>query len=64
MGHAYVDPDDAIVSCIIFLCSDMCHMDLIDVILSRMTSMSSSSILGNEVVSMASYVRGSNVHGV
>ena len=40
VGHAYVESDDAIVSCIISLCCAMCHMDLIDVILSRMTSMS------------------------
>ena len=37
VGHAYVQSDDAMVSCIISLCSAMCHMDLIDVILSRMT---------------------------
>ena len=64
MGHAYLESDDAIVSCIISLCSAMCHMDLIDVILSRMTSMSFYSIRGIEVVSMASYVRSSNVHVV
>ena len=44
VGHAYVEPDDAIVLCIISLCAAMCHMDLIDVILSRMTSMSFSPI--------------------
>ena len=37
MGHTYVESDDAIVSCIISLCSAICHMDLIDVILLRMT---------------------------
>ena len=40
----YVESDDAIVSCIISLCSAMCHMDLIDVILWRMTSISFSSM--------------------
>ena len=44
VGHAYVESDDAIVWCIISLCSAMSHMDLIDVILSRMTSMSVSSM--------------------
>ena len=44
VGHAYVESDDAIVLCIISLCSAMCHMDLIDAILSRMTSMSFSSM--------------------
>ena len=37
MGHAYVESDDAMVSCIISLCYAMCHIDLIDVILSRVT---------------------------
>ena len=44
MGHAYVKSNDAIVSCIISLCCAMCHMNLIHVILSRMTSMSFSSM--------------------
>ena len=44
VGHAYVESHDAIVSCIISLCSAMCHMEVIDVILSRMTSMSFSSM--------------------
>ena len=44
VGHAYVESDDAIVSCIISLCSAMCHMDVIHVILSHMTSMSFSSM--------------------
>ena len=44
VGHTYLESDDAIVSCIISLCSAMCHMDLIDVILPGMTSMSCSSI--------------------
>ena len=35
VGHAYVESDDAILSYIISLCSAMCDMDLIDVILSR-----------------------------
>ena len=37
MTHAYVESDDALVSCIVSLCFTMCHMDVIDVILSRMT---------------------------
>ena len=37
VGHAYVESYDAIVSCIIFLCVAMYHMDVIDVILSRIT---------------------------
>ena len=40
--HAHVKSDDAIVLCVISLCSAMCHMDVMDVILSRMTSMSFS----------------------
>ena len=44
VGHADVEFDDAIVSCIISLCFAMCHMDLSDAILSRMTSMSFSSM--------------------
>ena len=40
VGHAYVESDDAIVLCIISWCFAMYHMDLIDVILSRMTLMS------------------------
>ena len=44
VGHAYVESDDAIVSCIISLCSSMYYMDLIDVFLLRMTSMSFSSM--------------------
>ena len=44
VGHAYVKSDDANVSCIISLCSAMCHADPIDVILWRMTSMSFPSI--------------------
>ena len=36
-GHAYVESDDAIVSCITSLCFARYHMDIIDVILSRMT---------------------------
>ena len=43
VGHTYVDSDDAIVSHIISLCSAMCRMGLIDVILSHMTTMSFSS---------------------
>ena len=37
VGHAYVKSDDANVSCIISLCFAMYQMDVIDVILSRMT---------------------------
>ena len=40
VGHAYVEFDDAIVSCIVSLCFAMYHMDINDVILSRLTSMS------------------------
>ena len=37
LGHAYVESDDDIVLCTISLCFAMYHMDVIDVILSRMT---------------------------
>ena len=35
-GHAYVESNDAIVLCIISMCRNMHHMDLIDVIVSCM----------------------------
>ena len=44
VGHAYVESDYAIVPCIIPLCSAMCHMNLINAIFLRMTSMSLSSM--------------------
>ena len=44
-GHTYVEPNDAIVPCIISLYFAMCHMDVIDVISSRMTSRESMSFL-------------------
>ena len=37
VGHAHDESDDAIVLGIISLCSAMCHMAVIDVILLRMT---------------------------
>ena len=37
-GNTYVEPNDTIVLWIIFLCFAMCHLDIIDVISSRMTS--------------------------
>ena len=36
--HTYVESADAIVFCIIAFCSAMYHMNVIDVILSRMTA--------------------------
>ena len=43
LGHAYVGESDVFVLYIISLCCAMHHMDLIDVILSRMTSRESMS---------------------
>ena len=42
-GQAYVESNDVFVLDIISLCFCMHHMDLIDVILSRMTSFESMS---------------------
>ena len=42
VGNAYVESDDAIVSCIISLSFAMSHMDVIIVILSRMTPVNQS----------------------
>ena len=44
-GHAYVESDDTIASSIISLCLAMHHMDVIDVILWRMTPMNQCHFL-------------------
>ena len=53
--------------CIISLCSAMCHMDHIGVILSRMTPVNRCyflNVLNRGCVRMVSYVRSSIVHGI
>ena len=67
VDHAYVESDDAIVWCIISLCFAMYHVDVIDVILSRMTPVNQSqflNVLNRGCVRMVSYVRSSIVHGI
>ena len=65
VAPAYVEFDDAIVSCIISLCFAMYHMDVIDVILLRMTPVNQChflNLLNRGCVRMVSYVVSSTVH--